>query len=33
MNGAYYALVYPLETEYVKTTSPKYHIEVVKLTP
>ncbi|MEI9918409.1 MAG: hypothetical protein WDO14_06355 [Bacteroidota bacterium] len=31
MNGAYYALVYPVGTEYIKTTDPKYHIEVVKL--
>lgn len=31
MNGAYYALVYPLSTEYIKANTPKYHIEVVKL--
>lgn len=31
MNGAYYALVYPIGTEYVKASDPKYHIEVVKL--
>ena len=34
INGAYYALVYPTsDYEYVKNDSPKYHIEVVKLTP
>jgi len=33
INGAYYALVYPIESEYIKADDPKYHIEVVKLTP
>ena len=33
MNGAYYSLVYPIGTEYIKPTDAKYHIEVVKLNP
>ena len=31
MNGAYYALVYPISTEYVKPGEAKFHLEVVKL--
>lgn len=31
INGAYYAAVYPIEDEYVKTNSAKYHLEIVKL--
>lgn len=31
MNGSYYALVYPLGTEYIKATDSRYGIEVVKL--
>lgn len=31
MNGTYYALVYPLGTEYIKSSDSRYGIEVVKL--
>ena len=31
MNGSYYALVYPIGTEYLKPGDSKFHLEVVKL--
>lgn len=31
MNGAYYALVYPIATEFLKPGNAKFHLEVIKL--